>query len=162
MTFHSSRGRGRRLPASGSFDIGYLALCRYASTRHLPPSPSGGSPMGADRPMFHASPPGGSLPICECVCDLPLPLLPFYTGLPPRPCGQICVACRCRTLPRASSRRTDWSHCYAYLASVSSVSTCRAISGPPGQSCGGHHTFFLSPSSSMVHRRFLSFGNAHP
>lgn len=74
MTFHSSRGRGRRLPASGSFDIGYLALCvavlPHAIFRPLP----GGSPMGADRPMFHASPPGGSLPIREFVCDLPLPL----------------------------------------------------------------------------------------
>ena len=75
MTFHSSRGRGRRLRASGSFDIGYLALCRYASTRHRLPRPlPGGSPMGADRPMFHASPPGGSLPIREFVCALPLPL----------------------------------------------------------------------------------------
>ena len=80
------KGPGRRLPASGSFDItGFsqrsVAVLPHAIFRPLP----GGSPMGADRPMFHASPPGGSLPIRKCVCDLPLPLFPFCTGLPPRP-----------------------------------------------------------------------------
>ena len=87
MTFHSSRGRGRRLPASGSFDIGYLALCvavlPHAIFRPLP----GGSPMGADRPMFHASPPGGSLPICEFVCGLPLPILCRPSALSFQGCG---------------------------------------------------------------------------
>ena len=39
--------------------------------------------MGAHRPMFHASPPGGSLPIHERVSDLPLPLLPLVLHRPP-------------------------------------------------------------------------------
>jgi hypothetical protein len=135
-----------------------VTLLDVTTLPHAMPRPlHGGSPMGADCSMFHASPPGGSLPIREFGFDLPLPLLRFfYAGLTPRPCGQIRVARRCRILPRASSRRSDWLHCYAYLASVSSVSTCRAISGPQGSHLVVKHLFFLSSSSSMVPRCFLS------
>jgi hypothetical protein len=153
MTFPSSGGRGRRLPASGSFDILWflqrsVALLPHAIFRPLP----GGSPMGAARSMLHASPPGGSLPIREYGLVThsrvyPLPI--YFAGLPPRPCGQIRVARRCRTPPRASSRRSDWSHCYAHLAYVSSASTCRG-SRSSGQSLGG------SPFSSHHRPRWCA------
>ena len=145
MTFHSSRGRGRRLPASGSFDILWFLQRYVAMLPHAMPRPlHGGSPMGADCSMLHASPPGGSLPIREFVDALPLPLLifcrPFASSLRPDPCRPPLQGLRC-----ASSRRSDWLPCYAHLAYVSSASTCRAISGPPGQSFGG-------PTFSSHHR----------
>ena len=122
----------------GSFDIG----CGSALSLHFhTPSSAlslGAHPWGLIVPCFMRHPLGAHYPFANLsvIC---LYLCPCCAGLPPRPSGQLRVARRCRTLPRASSRRSDWCCCHAHLASVSSVSTCRAcVSGPPRQSFRGH------------------------
>ena len=102
-----SRGRGRRLPVARVL----RHWLRQRSVTALPraifhPLP-GGSPMGAAPSMFHASPLGAHyllanlFVVCLCLC-------PCCASLPHCPSGQLRVARRCRTLPRASSRRSDW------------------------------------------------------
>jgi hypothetical protein len=134
MTFPSSGGRGRRLPASGSFDILWflqrsVALLPHAIFRPLP----GGSPMGAARSMLHASPPGGSLPIRECThCPFILPASRLV--LAARSVSPAAVELR-PALPAAA--RTG--HTVTPTSPMSVPQARAAAPGPPGSHLVVHH-----------------------